>query len=69
MTSPNGQTTLVPIVTNGFHAAGLQMQPGAIYADPSALLSHITTASSTPNGLLPPHQRTDRLAVLEYFIL
>ena len=64
MTAPNGQTTLVPIVTSGFHAGGLQLPPGAIYAtDHSALLSHVTGASSGPNGLLPMQQRTDRLTV------
>jgi hypothetical protein len=62
MTSPNGQTTLVPIVTtNGYHTAGLQIPPGAIYAtDPSSLMPHVTTTAS---AALPQHQRTDRLQV------
>jgi len=72
-----GQTTLLPILTNGFHPhhahqlqQNLHMQQ-AIYAttsDPATTLLQVSAvspgaAAASANGLLPPQQRTDRLQV------
>lgn len=67
VTSANGQPTLVPLMTNGFHPSGLtlQPQPTAIYAtDHTGLIQHVQAPNlaAAQNAMLP-HQRTDRLTV------
>jgi len=64
VTSANGQQTLVPLMTNGFHPSGLSLQShaNAIYAtDPTTLIQHVQAPNLASQNTILPHQRTDRL--------
>jgi len=66
VTSANGQQTLVPLMTNGFHPSGLSLQShaNAIYAtDPTTLIQHVQAPNLASQNTILPHQRTDRLTV------